>query len=538
MIIFTPVKASKRQNPYFFYVISEIGKLHGLKFLPNITHPAHLLPPELVDRALADPNSVIEFKDWAQIDLFKHSTRKKIIFLDQFEPHDYYKDLLGGVVYTLDPDAHYPRPRLHAPDPAIDRYPGCVDYSWADLIICVYEESMTGPKWIDFFNNPGAYFGTDSDRVIAIVSGGNTDISYQNVYPPNVLRVPLNFWCAWTTACNTPVEYQPNYDRPYKFEALLGGSKENRHVIYHKLRTHGLLEQGLVSISAQTFRSPTDRVYYDDFYRSPALDVYDNEKMLKMRRASRNANWIAHTTGTSEITEFPLGNGQSTLYVKPFISFFIPHRVYQESWFSIVAESVVKHSDFYTEKTAKALLGRRIFITFGSQHSLKVLRDNGFKTFGSWIDESYDEEPDDELRWNRAFEQVIRLINHPSLKSVYAEAQAVIEHNYRLVSDQRSMLKPIDDFIQSHLNGTAPSCVGATPMKQNWTPAQDIMSKKKQQTEPVTAQAPVAAIVPKFYPPPAPVVTQPTRRFNDPVILLALAQARAETARRRQELSS
>jgi hypothetical protein len=556
MIIFTPKRADNRPNPYFFYVISEIGKLHGLKFLPDVTHPNKEWTQESANLALADPNSVIEFKEWKHIDLFKHSTRKKIIFLDQFQVHNYYKILLNGVVYPLNPNQYFPRPRDHAPDPAIDNYPDRVDYSWADLIICVQEENLVGPEWIEFFNNPGAYFGTDSNRVISIVSGMNTDISNQNVFPPNVLRVPLNLWCAWTTACNNPVEYNADYNRPYKFEALLGGSKENRQFVFRKLKQHNLLEQGLVSISAQTFTSPTDRRYCDDFYRSPELDVYDNKSMLAMRATTRKGNWVGHTTGATEITGFPLGNGNSTTYVNPYSSFFIPHRVYQESWFSIVAESIVRHCDFYTEKTAKALLGRRIFITFGPQYSLKVLRENGFKTFGNWIDESYDDEPDDEIRWNLAFEQVVQLINCPDLKSLYAQAQDVIEHNYQLVSNQRSMLKPIDNFIQSFLNGTAPSRDGSVLMKQTWTPAQLLTAKKKNQ--PVIVEQAAVPVQPMFNPPvmfqgthlpktslqhltpqlTPKIIPQLSRKFDDPEILKALEQARAETAKRRQGLGS
>jgi hypothetical protein len=548
MIIFTPTRANNKSNPYLFYVISEIGKLHGLTFLPTVTHPNQAWTQKLADRALSDPNSIIEFKDWAHIDFFKHSTRKKIILLDQFFIHDYYKRDQAGV-HALDPDQYFPRPRDHAPNPAIDRYPDRIDYSWADLIICVQEENLSGPEWLEFFNNPGAYFLTDSDRVITIVSGLNSDLSYQNVFPPNVLHVPLNFWCAWTTVCNDPVEYNADYDRPYKFEALLGGSKENRQFVFRKLKKHNLLEQGLVSISAQTFRAPTDRCYHDDFYRSPDLDVYDNKEMLDMRRDSRKGNWIAHTTGGAKISRFPLGNGRFTTHIGPYGSFFIPHRVYQESWFSIVAESIVRNSDFYTEKTAKALLGRRVFITFGPQYSLKVLRDNGFKTFGAWIDESYDDEPDDEIRWSLAFEQVVRLINHPNLKSLHVQAQAVLEHNYQLVSDQRSMLKPIDDFIQSFLTGTAPSCVGSVPMTQHWTPAQQLAATKKHHPVQFEQDSPGAAFAP--YSPEIlqgttvrsknttvsqPIVIQPNRRFNDHAILQALEQARAETAKKQQGL--
>jgi hypothetical protein len=46
---------------------------------------------------------------------------------------------------------------------------------------------------------------------------------------------------------------------------------------------------------------------------------------------------------------------------------------------------------FPTEKIYKSLMLGHPFILFGGKHSLQKLRDLGFKTFGSVIDESYDD---------------------------------------------------------------------------------------------------------------------------------------------------
>ena len=520
MIIFTPIRAHGRKNPYFFNVTMELGKAVGLTFLPTITHADRDWTQSEVDDALASTGSVIGFTDWKHIDLFKNSTRKKVILLDQFYIHDYYKFLLNGVYYQLNPDEFYPRPRKTAPKTKIDNYPDVIDYSWADLIICVQEENLVGPEWIAYFNNPGAYFGTTSDKVISIVSGMNDDISNNNKFPYNVLRIPTTLWFSWVSASNAPIGYDPEYERPHKFEALLGGSKENRQFVFNKLKDHQLLEQGLVSISAQTFRGPTDKLYHDVYYRSPELDRYDDPQMVELRNATRDGNWVAHTTHGIKHKKFRIDANTTSDYA-PYASFFIPVNVYQNSWFSIIAESIVYHCDFFTEKTAKALLGRRIFVTFGPQHSLRTLIEAGYKTYGDRIDESYDNEPDNEKRWNMAFEQVVRLINHKDPKSLYKEAQGLLDYNCRLISSQRYLLEPIDTFIQSFLNGSAVADPDWVPMSQNWTEAQKLRSQK--QFDNIVVPAPDVT----------PVAIPVTRLFNDPEILSAIEKAREETKKRR-----
>jgi hypothetical protein len=110
------------------------------------------------------------------------------------------------------------------------------------------------------------------------------------------------------------------------------------------------------------------------------------------------------------------------------------------------------------------------------------------------------------------------------------------------------MLKPIDDFIQSYLDGSAPSCVGSVPMKQNWTPAQRLKATKKHHPVQFEQDSPGAAFAPwapeilqgttihsKNTTVSQSIVIQPTRQFNDPAILQALVLARAETAKRRQQ---
>jgi hypothetical protein len=51
-----------------------------------------------------------------------------------------------------------------------------------------------------------------------------------------------------------------------------------------------------------------------------------------------------------------------------------------------------------------------LFIVFGGYQYLKNLRQLGFKTFNSVIDESYDDEPDYKLRGEKICQQISYLL--------------------------------------------------------------------------------------------------------------------------------
>ena len=86
----------------------------------------------------------------------------------------------------------------------------------------------------------------------------------------------------------------------------------------------------------------------------------------------------------------------------------------------VVAESDVFNYHWLTEKVAKPLATGKPFVLLGGRHSLQLLRDWGFVTFGDIIDESYDDEAIPTLR-------IAKIIN--SLKQVYhsSDRQHIVE---------------------------------------------------------------------------------------------------------------
>jgi len=110
------------------------------------------------------------------------------------------------------------------------------------------------------------------------------------------------------------------------------------------------------------------------------------------------------------------------------VSTILPVKIYNQSWFSIYVESRTDHTRFFSEKTAKPLLGRRLFVIFSAPGMLADLKTLGFKTFDGIIDETYDTMLNDTERWEAAMTQVVWLSNQDP-KQVYSQALPILEHN-------------------------------------------------------------------------------------------------------------
>jgi hypothetical protein len=115
------------------------------------------------------------------------------------------------------------------------------------------------------------------------------------------------------------------------------------------------------------------------------------------------------------------------------LSQVIPMQVYNNTAYTIIAETDCDNTlSFYSEKTAKAFIARRLFVAFSGYKFLANLHKLGFETFGTVIDESYDLEPDFKTRMSLAFEQVRRLCQIPQ-QEILTKIQPIVEHNHNLI---------------------------------------------------------------------------------------------------------
>jgi len=106
---------------------------------------------------------------------------------------------------------------------------------------------------------------------------------------------------------------------------------------------------------------------------------------------------------------------------------------------NIVSETVFDYPEaFYTEKTTQSLLSKRPFIIIGPCGSLQYLRDMGFATFHSIMDESYDDIEDP----NKRLEAIMQLVLHLNKKTQHElnnmvhQVKHILIHNYSLMRNK------------------------------------------------------------------------------------------------------
>ena len=93
--------------------------------------------------------------------------------------------------------------------------------------------------------------------------------------------------------------------------------------------------------------------------------------------------------------------------VRTGLSRVIPIQVFNDTAYSIIAETDYDNTlSFFSEKTAKPMIARRLFVAFTGYKFLHNLHNVGFKTFGNVIDESYDSCTDLQQRCDLALKQV------------------------------------------------------------------------------------------------------------------------------------
>jgi hypothetical protein len=98
---------------------------------------------------------------------------------------------------------------------------------------------------------------------------------------------------------------------------------------------------------------------------------------------------------------------------------------YKNSLINIITETFYFSNIIHvTEKTFKPIAQLQPFIIIASPGSLQHIRDMGFKTFSEFWDESYDQETDHEVRFNKIFDLV-------ELISKWSEEQK-IELSYKI----------------------------------------------------------------------------------------------------------
>jgi len=110
---------------------------------------------------------------------------------------------------------------------------------------------------------------------------------------------------------------------------------------------------------------------------------------------------------------------------------------YKRTYFSIVTETRTKEPELaFTEKTFKPIGHKHPFILLGKPGLIKWLHKFGFKTFHPFINESYDDIEDYELRFKFVMSEINRLSNmsHCELENFWTQTKEITEYNFNYLN--------------------------------------------------------------------------------------------------------
>lgn len=193
--------------------------------------------------------------------------------------------------------------------------------------------------------------------------------------------------------------------KSYHFEALLGSPKPHRDFVARSVVDHGLQSKFILTYGGAW---NDDRFYAQDYFiYEPGTEMADPDNHIGTMDWARYRGEQCH------------------------LSQIIPTQVYNDSYYSVIAETDhVNEIIFFSEKTVKPILAKRLFVVFSGYRFLEHLRSLGFQTFDGIIDESYDTILDGPSRWAAAFEQ-IKFLCETDPAVVAQQIQPIVEHNFQ-----------------------------------------------------------------------------------------------------------
>jgi len=236
-----------------------------------------------------------------------------------------------------------------------------------------------------------------------------------------------------STTQHTPIstlEYK-NYDK--KFVNFNRRWRLHRPALVALLEIRGILDKGYVSLGKTN--EPNDN--WDVFYEHMSWSLRQNPNLVDtlIRNKDRIAAIPKMTLDQTDMTinhAQTLTDSTNTYYENTYFSV-----VSETNFFKSIAEGV-----FVSEKIFRPILKKHPFVLVSRPHTLSIMRNIGYKTFDSIINEDYDKEEDDCKRMLMIVDEIDRLcrLNDDQLRMFLHKAKMITEYNYMILLSKREFL--------------------------------------------------------------------------------------------------
>tara|TARA_Y100000592_G_scaffold13054_1_gene18415 strand:+ start:2879 stop:3925 length:1047 start_codon:yes stop_codon:yes gene_type:complete len=199
-----------------------------------------------------------------------------------------------------------------------------------------------------------------------------------------------------------------------------------------------------------------DFLYLNKGHREHRVELFNKLSSMDFLQKSLYSYWpkkkLAKEYELPWAQDYPLYGMDQDIYEKP----------YNDTAYNIVSESNDNdHDVFMTEKIWKPIIAQQIFVVHGNYLYLQKLREMGFKTFGSYFDESYDIEKDAFKRIDKICLLCKDLMNK-NWKDMYLQTIKLRQHNHDIFFNQEKLSEQINKTLNLFLEFADSSQVTST----------------------------------------------------------------------------
>jgi hypothetical protein len=217
--------------------------------------------------------------------------------------------------------------------------------------------------------------------------------------------------------------------KPYTFLFLNGRARPHRKYLYERMKRKGLLDRSLY-----TMLDAKPTVVRRFVFRENGIDVMATPSPLQRLPDEYEVERYRNPEFGPIVPDRTFLKQE--LFRREWGEIYLYHRPYVDTYFSLVTETVCAESDisFRTEKIAKPLAMGHPFIVAANRGFYRDLRNLGFRTFSSVIDESFDLIDDSQARMDRLI-AVVQDICSGDLGSFLDQSRSICKYNQQHLAE-------------------------------------------------------------------------------------------------------
>ena len=246
-------------------------------------------------------------------------------------------------------------------------------------------------------------------------------------------------------------EYDVNYVPQKKFLSWNRRFREHRVILALILEELNLIERSVVSFAKFEIERVTST------YEKQIQHLREHGDRYNGMFFGSNNETLSQDTPEKLGQRLPLViDGEEDINVM-CEDFGYTRNYYKDTLVSLITETNFCETECtLTEKSFKPLFNKHPFIIIGVTGAMQAIRDQGFRTFGDFWDESYDNEPDPGLRMLKIKEQieVIAAWSDQQIMEFRRNVKPILDHNYHMFAQAGSVIvvNKMYDHITDNFN--------------------------------------------------------------------------------------